>query len=96
MKNLYMSILLEDATTAEDVVQIINSGDVCEGIEGIEFTAEQLAGEYAFNAAKQSDYGAEECKLEAHLEFIRDLGADFDLESALDHAMLFVSACVDE
>ena len=43
----YSSNTLKSCKDIEEVVELINSAPILEGIEGIEFTPEELAAEYA-------------------------------------------------
>lgn len=93
MTTLWISYALDNALTAEEVVEVVNGG-TCEGMEGIEFTASMLAGQYAAGAAKDSaDNGViEHADIEAHLEFLHNFGAIFDFETATEHGMRIVKA----
>jgi len=89
--NIYSSRLIEQAQTQEEIVEAINAGGVTEGVEGVEFTAEQLAGEYAWQAAEEAGY-VDDDSLEGQLECLADAGADFSQSDALEHAKLFRGA----
>lgn len=65
--------------TAERAAEIISGGTAM-------FTPDQLAGWYAFDAARDNGAGFEDCNLIGHLEFIRSLGAEFDKSSAISAA----------
>lgn len=82
---MYISLALQNATRLEDVVEMINSGGTCEGVEGIEFNAWQLAGQYAWDAAKDAGY-TDPGSLDGQLEYLENVGAEFDRASALAHA----------
>lgn len=83
---MFISNALQNAHSIDQVVELINSGS-CEGMEGIEFSSEHLAGQYAWSCAKEAGYGVEENDLEAQLEIIAEQGAEFDLKKALEHAL---------
>ena len=83
---MFISNALQNAHSIDQVVELINSGS-CEGMEGIEFSSEQLAGQYAWSCAKEAGYGVEENDLEAQLEIIAEQGAEFDSKKALEHAL---------
>jgi hypothetical protein len=84
---LYLSKALTDAMTIEQVVSLVNDG-LCEGMEGIEFTPEMLAGQYAAKEAEWSTSEAvTEADLEAQLEYLRAAGAKFDTQGAVAHGM---------
>ena len=68
----------------EEVAQLVSKG-TCEGIEGIEFSSEQLAGQYAFEAVINSDYKMSTSGLEAHLDILHDAGAIFDYPATLKY-----------
>lgn len=80
-----ISLALQNATRLEDVVEMINSGGTCEGMEGIEFNAWQLAGQYAWDAAKGAGH-TDSASLFWQLEYLENTGAEFDQPSALAHA----------
>ena len=97
MATIYISNSIKNATSLSEVVGIINGaadGHV-EGIEGIEFTPAQLAGQYAHAAAAQSGYMGE-AEIEAHLEILAEKGAEFDFSTALTHGMAIAAAEADE
>ena len=83
---MYVSRTLSEAHTIQSVVKIVNEG-VVEGIEGIVFTSEQLAGQYAVEAAQQSGYNVDENEIWAHLEFLSNAGGKFNFSSAVNHGM---------
>jgi len=93
MTTLWISPALDNALTAEEVVELVNGG-TCEGMEGIELTPSMLAGQYAANAAKDSaDHGViEQADIEGHLEFLHNFGATFDFAAATEHGMRIVKA----
>ena len=97
MTEIYISNSIKNATALTEVVDIINGaadGHV-EGMEGIEFTPAQLAGQYAHSAAKDQGYMGE-AEIEAHLEILVDAGAKFDFSTALTHGMAIAAAEADE
>ena len=55
------------------------------------FSPEQLAGQYAFDAAKQADCGFDAATLEAHLDLLEEAGAKFDRPAALQVAQEFAA-----
>lgn len=85
---MFISNALQNAHSIDQVVELINSGS-CEGMEGIEFSSEQLAGQYAWSCAKEAGYGVGKTEIEAQLELISEHGAKFDLNQALDLALKF-------
>lgn len=94
MTTIYMSNKVQNATSLETVVELVNDG-TCEGVEGVEFTSEQLAGCYAYNAAKESGERVEG-DLEAHLEFLAEAGAEFNSFEALNYAEELDKAEIDD
>ena len=75
-----ISQALQNAQSIEQVVEIINGGGTSE------YSANEIAGQYAFNAADESGYDIDGASLDAHLEVIIDAGAKFDYSSALKEA----------
>ncbi len=63
-------------------------------MEGVEFTGEQLAGQWAFNVALDSGYVINEQGLEIHLDVLAQVGASFDPQTAVAHAMRLKKAGV--
>lgn len=80
MSNKYVSNGIRNATSLDEAIALVNAG-TCEGVEGIEFSSDQLAGQYAFEAARQQEDFSEE-SIEAHLEFLASAGAEFDAGAA--------------
>ena len=71
-------------TTTERAAEVVTNGTSM-------FTPEQLAGWYAFDAAREAGYGYDDANLTAHLEFIADLGAVFDQAGAIAAAHEFAA-----
>ena len=97
MATIYISNSIKNAKNQEEVVEIINGaadGHV-EGMEGIEFTPEMLAGQYAHAAAAQHGYMGE-AEIEAHLDILGDAGANFDYFAAAAHGMAIAAAKADD
>ena len=88
---MYTSISIREAQTQEAVVEMINQGGITEGMEGVEFGPDQLAGQYAWDAQSESDCEVDKAGIEAHLEILSNAGAEFDFGEALKHAMLLES-----
>lgn len=91
MNTVNISYAVQNAKTLNDVVEFVNEG-TCEGMEGMEFTSEQLAGQYAQSAAQESGYPVTADAVEAHLDFLSDAGAVFDTSGAVAHAMVIQAA----
>jgi hypothetical protein len=84
---MYISNAIRSASSLQQFAAIINEGGTCEGMEGIEFTPEQLAGQYAFEAARDSGWPIDAVALGEHLDVLADAGAEFDHADAEAHAM---------
>lgn len=89
-----VSNLLNKATSTEEVVRIINNNGLEANLSDDELTSfdenmtkEELAAQYAYNAMMDSDYQEEE-NIEAHLEILKEEGANFDFSTALENAKL--------
>lgn len=94
MTTINISYALNHATTLSAAVELINEG-TCEGMEGMEFTSEQLAGQYAYNAAVESGYIVDADAINAHLEFLADDGACFNSVLAAQHALAIAVATLE-
>lgn len=83
-----LSNRVSKASSIEEIAEMINDGGTCEGMEGIEFTSEQLAGQYAYQAIEESDYpNVTENALFNHAEFLVEAGAKFDMRKAVEWGM---------
>ena len=85
---MFKSKSIENATSREEVVFIINSAAEnghAEGMEGVEFTAEMLAGCAIFDAC-EFEYDIE-AEIEAQAELLKEDGADFDMSEACEYAL---------
>jgi hypothetical protein len=93
MSTIYLSPAIANAHTLEEVATHVNEG-TCEGMEGIEFTPEMLAGQYAWQGAKEAGDGEEitEQHLEGQLECLHEAGAKFDEQAAIAHGMKIANA----
>lgn len=91
MTTIYTSYALSNAHTLGYVVELVNEG-TCEGMEGLEFTSDMLAGQYAWDAASTSGYAVDAESIEGHLEFLAGEGAKFNEAKALAHALDLVAA----
>ena len=87
---MYVSRALNNATSQEQCVEIINSG-TCEGMEGIEFSSEQLSGQYAAYAAIENGFTTER-DIDGQLDCIEEAGARFERSEALAIALAIVEA----
>ena len=87
MSRIYTSNLVQNGSMT-DIVNAINDGGTVEGVEGIEFTSEMLAGNYAYNCALEAGFGFEEANLDFHLDVLYDnYKAKFDYSDARDYAL---------
>lgn len=89
--SIKFSRTLAQAHGLESVVSMINRGGSCESMEGVEFTPEDLAGQYAAEAARDNGFLDVEY-LAAHLQFLSDAGAVFYAPSALEWARTVATA----
>ncbi|OHV13026.1 hypothetical protein [Kushneria phosphatilytica] len=88
----YLSNAIANSTSLEQVVEYVNEG-TCEGMEGIEFSSDMLAGQYAWSAAKEGcDDEITEESIEGQLEFLREAGGVFNEQIAVEHAMKIIAA----
>lgn len=83
------------ANSVEEVVNAINkahNGESTQYFGGWDTrSAEEMAGEYAWNAADENDH-IDDDSLEGQLEFIQDAGAIFDYPRALEWAIVYRNA----
>jgi hypothetical protein len=91
MKTINISYAMSHATSLCAVVDLVNAG-TCEGIEGMEFSSEQLAGQYAFHAANTGDYTVDAEAFAGQLEFLSDAGAVFNTSAAIAHGLAIAAA----
>lgn len=90
MVEIYISNALNNALSLEAVVSLVNRG-TCEGMEGIEFSPEMLAGQYAYNAAKEAG-SVEDEDIDGQLDYLHEAGARFNQAAALAHAIAIKAA----
>lgn len=88
---IFVSSYFSNDKTMRDIVELVNGGS-CEFIFGVGeviFTSNELAGQYAYEAWKESGNGQvfDEDTACAHLETLEDEGASFDYSKAVAHAM---------
>ncbi len=85
-----MNNAITEANSIEEVVKIINKskeGHASEYFGGSDMReAEEMAGQYAWEAAEESGYTDDE-SIEAHLEILIEAGANFDFKIALKNAV---------
>jgi hypothetical protein len=91
MSTINISYAMRHATKLDAVVEMVNKG-TCEGMEGMEFSSEQLAGQYAFNAASNGDYPVDAGSIAGQLEFLSDAGAVFNASAAIAHGLAIAAA----
>ena len=98
MTTTYISLSMSNANTVARCVELIAEAPVVEGMEKIEFSAEQLAGQWAADYAIDSDTklsDIDESTLDAFVDIVEEHcaeegGADFDHAAALAHALKIV------
>jgi len=85
-----MTNAITEAHSIEQVVEIINASKAGHSSEYFGGTdtraAEEMAGQYAWEAAEESGYTDNE-SIEAHLDILAEAGAEFDFGIALDNAI---------
>lgn len=97
MAQIWLSNYINDNTKShEDIVDYINKGGSAEGMQGIEFTAEQLAGQYAYNATKEAGHGLAAENFESQLYYLTEAGAVFDESKATAHAQAIAHSVSEE
>lgn len=89
---MYASNTIRNCSSLEQVITVINGGAIVEGMEGVEFTPAQMAGQYAFEAARESGWPVDESALDAHLDFLAEAGAEFDRSGAIVHGLQLAAA----
>lgn len=80
---------LDFAGSIERAAEIVTEGTAM-------FTPEQLAGQYAFDAAELDGTFTVEDVLAAHLDFLAEAGAEFSKSDALKIAMEFYADSIAE
>lgn len=75
-----LSAFLLSAQSLDQVVKTINVGGTPL------FGSNELAGQYAYIAAKESGYGFSDIQLFTHLEYLQQFGAHFDYGGAFKEA----------
>lgn len=73
-----MAIALQNAKDINDVVKVINNKT-----NDFLFTSEELAAQYAYNAAEEAGFTDKE-SIEYHLDYLIGQGAKFDFDEALN------------
>lgn len=91
-EDLIISRAIETAGTLDRVVELINAGGTCEGMEGVEFSPEQLAGQYAYDAAYDAGLGIDRDNIAGQLSFLIDASAVFDEAPAIEWALKIAAA----
>jgi hypothetical protein len=101
MADIYISLAMRDSQSVSRCVELIAEAPICEGMEGIEFSAEQLAGQWAADYAEDSDTPLAEIDketLDAFLGIVEDhcseegQPANFDHAEALAHAVAIIQS----
>jgi len=78
------STALDFARSIEHAAEIVTEGTAM-------FSPEDLAGQYAFDAAREADWGLDSDTLKAHLGFLADAGGQFASSEALKIAEAFAA-----
>ena len=85
-----MTNAITEAGSIDKVVEVINaskSGHSSEYFGGSDTRdAEEMAGQYAWEAAEESGY-TDNASIEAQLDFLVEMGAEFDFGTALENAI---------
>ena len=93
MINLTVSPAILNANSLEKVVEIVNAANKGKAVEyfgGAELSSgDILAGHYAYHCAEESDSGVSEDEIEAHLDILKEAGAEFDYNEAREEALRF-------
>ena len=76
-----ISQALQNAQSIDRVVEIINGGGTSS------YSANEIAGQYAWQAADQAGYGIDRDNIDGHLGFLIDAGAEFDHAMAIEYAL---------
>lgn len=79
------SVILEQAGSVESAAAIVSAGTTF-------FNSDYLAGQYAFDAARQAGDGFAYESLVFHLECLAEAGAAFDSGNAVKIAQQFAAA----
>ncbi|OWY39351.1 hypothetical protein CEK28_08505 [Xenophilus sp. AP218F] len=100
MTTIYISNAIRSHyTSAERIIELINTAPITEGIERIEFSAEQLAGQFAAQGYVESGEGeyrpATSDDIEAYLDGLRDDGAQFHYPTAIEHGLKVAAAMLE-
>ena len=82
-----MNNAITEAKNIDEVVEIINKSKKNELVRHNDTRdAEEMAGQYAWEAAEDSGY-IDDYSIESHLDFLVEVGANFNFEAALDYAI---------
>lgn len=81
-KDTKRSSALEHVASIERAAEIVTEGTAM-------FSPEQLAGQYAHEACKEADSGdcTNASEISAHLDFLKEAGAQFDQAEAMTYAL---------
>ena len=96
----YLSLSMRNANTVSRAVELIREAPIVEGMEGIEFSAEKLAGQWAADYAIDSDTNLseiDEATLDVFVDIVKEHcaeegGAEFDHAAALAHALKIIQS----
>lgn len=73
-----ISQALQNAQSLDQVVAVINGGGTSS------FNNEEIAAQYAWDAAEDNGEGMSTEEIEAHLDVLVEAGAEFDYQEALE------------
>lgn len=76
---------ISNILTLKDLVNTINNGGIASAEK--EYSPEEVAAQYAYDACKEAGCGYDKCDLLSHLEFLANNNAVFDFNKALDIAI---------
>lgn len=76
-----ISQALQNAQSIDDVVEIINEGGTSS------YDSNEIASQYAYNAADEAGYGIDQANIEGHLDLLAEAGANFDYREAVKAAL---------
>ena len=101
LRPLYLCLAMSNSQSVERSAGLIADAPICEGVEGVEFSAEQLAGQWAADYAMSSDTklsDIDEDTLDAYLDIVEEhcqeegVTINFSHAAGLAHALKIVRA----
>ncbi len=74
--------------TLEEIVTAINNNNES-GIQGFDYiTPDFVAAHYAYASVKEAGYGIDKGTIAAHLDILKESGANFDYAKAIQSALM--------